>query len=116
MDAVRAVCYLLRYKRLLESVAAGHRDVYGRSVTTEEERLWSERTLKVFVHLSIRHFLFGFMEGNDYINGIVMRCVCAPGASWSGPGPLPVSRDPGGPCGPAEVLLSLLWTLVLTGS
>ncbi|XP_029686781.1 protein disulfide-isomerase TMX3-like [Takifugu rubripes] len=44
----------LRYKLLSESVAAGHRDVYG------------------------RHFLFGFMEGNDYINGIVMSEVPVP--------------------------------------
>eukprot|EP00066_Takifugu_rubripes_P026767 XP_011616033.1 PREDICTED: protein disulfide-isomerase TMX3-like [Takifugu rubripes] len=43
-----------RYKLLSESVAAGHRDVYG------------------------RHFLFGFMEGNDYINGIVMSEVPVP--------------------------------------
>uniref|UniRef100_H2SH82 protein disulfide-isomerase n=1 Tax=Takifugu rubripes TaxID=31033 RepID=H2SH82_TAKRU len=44
----------------------------------EGERLWSEQILKVFVHLSLRHFLFGFMEGNDYINGIVMSEVPVP--------------------------------------
>ncbi|KAK2822948.1 hypothetical protein Q5P01_023013 [Channa striata] len=44
----------LRYKRLVEKVAAGYRETYS------------------------RNFYFGFMEGNDYINGLVMGEVILP--------------------------------------
>lgn len=38
----------------------------------------TEPVLNALVPLSVRHFLFGFMEGSDYINGLVMRYVCEP--------------------------------------
>ncbi|KAM9321709.1 protein disulfide-isomerase tmx3a-like [Pholidichthys leucotaenia] len=44
----------LRYKSLLEMVAAEHRDTYSRT------------------------FFFGFMEGTDYINGLIMSEVMVP--------------------------------------
>ncbi|KAM9844981.1 protein disulfide-isomerase tmx3a-like [Aulostomus maculatus] len=44
----------LRYKRLVENVAADYRDIYSRNVH------------------------FGFMEGSDYINGLVMGEVILP--------------------------------------
>ncbi|GAA6235093.1 protein disulfide-isomerase TMX3-like [Lates japonicus] len=44
----------LRYKRLVEKVAADHRETYS------------------------RNFYFGFMEGSDYINGLVMGEVIVP--------------------------------------
>ncbi|XP_068197765.1 protein disulfide-isomerase tmx3a-like isoform X2 [Antennarius striatus] len=44
----------MRYKGLVEKVAAEHRETYS------------------------RHFYFGFMEGSDYINGLVMSDVIVP--------------------------------------
>ncbi|KAM7379917.1 hypothetical protein PAMP_005421 [Pampus punctatissimus] len=44
----------LRYKSLVEKVAADYREIYS------------------------RNFYFGFMEGNDYINGLVMGEVMVP--------------------------------------
>lgn len=70
------LCYLSRYKLLSERVAAGHRDIYSRSEFPHNHNFCKEWTApEGLCCLSIRHFLFGFMEGNDYINGIVMRYV-----------------------------------------
>ncbi|KAM7399938.1 hypothetical protein PAMA_004562 [Pampus argenteus] len=45
---------LFRYKSLVEKVAADYREIYS------------------------RNFYFGFMEGNDYVNGLVMGEVMVP--------------------------------------
>lgn len=81
--------FLFRLKGLVEKVAADYRETYSRSEFSQKhlttacqlKSVWFFSCVSdwltdcLIFYLPIRSFIFGFMEGSDYIQGLVMGWV-----------------------------------------